>query len=79
VPALGEWESNRDFKRENRENEHLLVLGGDLSFVEMVARSGVPGVEEAGGGVVPGEPSRFGLYARRLWDGLLEAEKVASQ
>jgi len=79
VPALGEWESTRDFRRENRENEHLLVLGGELSFVEMVARSGVPGDDDAVEGAVPGESSRFGLYARRLWDGLLEFEKITNQ
>jgi len=79
VPALGEWESNRDFKRENRENEHLLVLGGELSFVEMVARSGASGNDQADEDAVSGESSRFGLYARRLWDGLLEFEKIANQ
>jgi len=79
TPALQEWESNRDFKRENRENEHLLVLAAELSFVDMVAHSGVPGSGDAGQGDTSHELSRFGLYARQLWDGLLEFEKITSQ
>ncbi len=79
APALQEWESSRDFKRENRENEHLLVLGAGLSYVEMVAHSGVRGSEDAGEADASRESSRFGLFARRLWDGLLDFERISSQ
>jgi exodeoxyribonuclease V gamma subunit len=77
--ALQEWESSRDFKRENRENEHLLVLGAELSYVEMVTHSGVRRSGDAGEADASRESSRFGLYARRLWDGLLEFESISSQ
>jgi exodeoxyribonuclease V gamma subunit len=74
--ALQKWET-RDMTLENRENEHVLVLGAEVSFADMVRRSGIPGPEESGDGLR--ETTRFGLYARWLWDGLLEFEKVASQ
>ncbi len=78
VAALQKWESG-DFTLENRENEHLLVLGAELSFADMVARSGLPGEGDTTSAGASGETHRFGLYARRLWDGLLQHETLASQ
>jgi hypothetical protein len=46
----------------------------------MVARSGAPGEDEPErSSFTPRESTRFGLYARRLWDGLLEHETVVSR
>ena len=53
------------------------MLGAELSFTDMVVRSGVPGNDETGDGDATAETTRFGLYPRRLWDGLLQFEKVA--
>ena len=49
----------------------MLVLGGALTFDAMVERTGTPRDDEAGDGWAASESSRFGRYARRLWDGLL--------
>jgi exodeoxyribonuclease V gamma subunit len=76
--ALQNWESTRDFQLENRDNEHLLVLGAELTYAEMVARAGLLDPDELPEDG-PREATRFGLYARRLWDGLLEFERVANQ
>ena len=57
----------------------MLVLGGELAFDAMVERTGTPRDDEAGDGWAASESSRFGRYARRLWDGLLAQEEVADQ
>ena len=72
-----EWESNnRD--NENRGREQLFVLGEELTFSEMLARTGLPSTEE-GALLDPSESHRFGGYARLVWDGLLELERVRLQ
>ncbi len=49
--------------------------GGLLSFKDMVALSGRAASDEAASRTsTPPETSRFGLYARLLWRGLLEHE-----
>ena len=75
--ARKEWESNnRD--NENRGREQLFVLGEELTFSEMLARTGPPTTEE-GDLLDPSETHRFGGYARLVWDGLLELERVRLQ
>ena len=77
--ARQKWESTFDFELEDKDRSHRLVLGGHLSFNDMVVRSGVPGDDEAAWCVDPAEGARFGFYARLLWDGLLRQERVTSR
>jgi len=77
--AAGCWESNFNFDQEDKDAEHRLVLGDTLSFAAMVERSGPPHDGDGAKLVVPPERSRFGLYARRLWDGLLEHEEIVDR
>ncbi len=77
--AARAWDSARNGHNEDNDDEHVLVLGGALSYGAMVGRSGSPRAEETGPGWEPAETSRFGLYARRLWDGLLEREEIVDQ
>ncbi len=77
--AAGSWDSGHNGYNEDRDTEHVLVLGGALTFDAMVERSGAPRDDEAGEGWVASESSRFGRCARRLWDGLLAQEEVADQ
>jgi exodeoxyribonuclease V gamma subunit len=73
--AKKRWESpQRARPNENGDAEHVFVLG-ELSFKEMVAQSGPPDQDECDW-LVPPESSRFGLYARLLWGGLLEHETL---
>ena len=75
--ARKEWESNnRD--NENRAREQLFVLGEELTFSEMLGRTGPPTTEE-GDLLDPSETHRFGGYARLVWDALLELERVRLQ
>ena len=55
----------------------MLVLGAALAFDAMVAGSGQPDRDERGW--EPAEDSRFGVYARRLWDGLLAHEQLVDR
>jgi len=68
------WESGWNDPKEDADTEHELVLGAHVSLGRLLAVSGAPRPDEAGW--VPAEPTRFGLYARRLWDGLLGCEQV---
>ena len=75
--ARKEWESNnRD--NENRAREQLFVLGEELTFSAMLARTGPPTTEE-GDLLDRSETHRFGGYARLVWDALLELERVRLQ
>ena len=71
------WTSDYNFEKEDNEPEHVLVLGEVLSFDAMVARAGAPCPDEAAWDAV--EVSRFALYARRLWDGLLTHEELVDR
>ena len=72
------WETTqRDRTNEDRDPEHLFVLG-DVSFKELVRLSGPADEEGLTRGALP-ETSRFGLYARLLWAGLLEHETLRGQ
>jgi exodeoxyribonuclease V gamma subunit len=73
------WETTqREYENEDRDLEHLFVLGDDLSFKDMVKRSGQPDDDQCGR-LTPPETSCFGLYARLLWSGLLEHETLRSE
>ena len=71
------WESTWNIDREDREPEHLLVLGGERSVEELIAPA--PVADEQGEGWDPAEPTRFGRYARRVWDDLLACEEVVDR
>ena len=72
--ARGSWESGWRFDQEDRELEHQLVLGGAASWASLLTPP--PGDDEYGEGWAVDEPTRFGRYARRLWDGLLSVEEL---
>ena len=44
----------------------------------MLRETGIPSAEE-GADLDPSEPHRFGVYARLVWDGLLDLERVRLQ
>ncbi len=75
--AEREWTSGYNWDREDREPEHLAVLGGELTFDEVVAFA--PDSDEAGEGWEPAESSRLGRLARRLWDVLLSLERTSAR
>jgi exodeoxyribonuclease V gamma subunit len=75
--ARREWESTWNFDREDREPDHLLVLGGERSLEELLAEP--PRADESGDGWDAAETTRFGRYARRVWDDLLACEEVVDQ
>ncbi len=77
--AAGCWESNYNFEQEDRDAEHLVVLGDTLSFEAMMECSGAPLPDEAGDAGSPPKSTRFALYAGRLWDGLLEHEEIVDR
>jgi len=67
------WETNR-YPGEDRDVEHLLVHGGSLGLDALLEAAPCEG--EDGPGWELSEASRFGRYARRLWDRLLDGERV---
>ncbi len=77
--AAGSWESNFNFDQEDREAEHILVLGDALSFEAMVQCGGAPRHDEAVDDGWPAGSTRFEVYAHRLWDGLLEHEEIVDR
>lgn len=70
--ARGEWESDWGFDKEDKDPEHLLVLGGQQSLEDLLDEP--PRSDEAGHGWDPSEHTRLGRWARRLWDPLLDVE-----
>ena len=68
------WESAWSFPKEDADLEHQLVRGGILSFDELTAEP--PNTDEEGDGWDDNETTRFGRYARRLWDFVLAHEAV---
>jgi exodeoxyribonuclease V gamma subunit len=63
------WTSTYDFDKEDRQPEHLLVYGAQIDFADLLSdrRREDERWDET-------ETTRFGRYARRLWDGLLASE-----
>jgi exodeoxyribonuclease V gamma subunit len=72
--ARKEWESEYDHDREDREPEHRLVLGGVATLDEVLADK--PRDDETGNGWPSDEVTRFGRYARHLWDPVLDREEA---
>jgi exodeoxyribonuclease V gamma subunit len=68
------WTSAWNFDKEDKEPDHQLVLGGVLAFDELLAQP--PRPEDQGPGWEMSETTRFGRYARRMWNGLLASERV---
>jgi exonuclease V gamma subunit len=79
VPARQKWESSGDFEQEDKDRTHQMVLGGQLPYNDMVACSGPLSDEERARAFDPPERTRFGFYARLLWDALLEHEQLDSR
>ena len=75
-PAAAEkaWTSTFEFPKEDRQPEHLLVYGGEIPLAALLDQA--PRADEAW---ADDEPTRFGRYARRLWDGLLAREVVGDR
>ncbi len=69
------WESTWNFDREDREPDHLLVLGGERTTTELLAEP--PRADEQTWN--PTETTRFGAYARRIWDDLLAHEELTDR
>jgi exodeoxyribonuclease V gamma subunit len=68
------WTSERGIDREDREAEHVLVFGGVQAFESILAVP--PSAAETGPAWPGGESTRFGRLARRLWDRLLDQERL---
>jgi exodeoxyribonuclease V gamma subunit len=71
------WESTWNFDREDREPDHLLVLGGARTLEKLLGER--PRTDEQGDGWHVAEETRFGRYARRVWDDLLACEEVVDR
>ena len=72
--AAGQWETEWNFDKEDREAEHQMAFGAVLTLTEVLDIA--PGGDEEGEGWMESEESRFGRLARRLWDELLAREEV---
>jgi exodeoxyribonuclease V gamma subunit len=75
--ARNAWESSFDYDKEDRQPEHLLIYGGAVDLDELLVQS--PREDERGEGWDGTETTRFGRYARRLWDGLLATELISDR
>jgi exodeoxyribonuclease V gamma subunit len=75
--ARDAWKSAWNYHKEDQELEHQLVLGGVRGFDEVLAEP--PRSDERGPGWQMSETSRFGRFARRLWDGALSCEEVTTR
>ncbi len=78
--ARREWVSrgrSGGIEGEDRDLAHQLVLGGVMPFESLLLQRPRPG--EDGPGWHPDADSRFGRYALRLWEGLLEHEELSDR
>jgi exodeoxyribonuclease V gamma subunit len=71
------WESSWGYDKEDREPEHRLVFAGVRPWADVLADPAGPG--EQGDGWHTSDPTRFGRYARRLWQPLLGHEQVTDR
>jgi exodeoxyribonuclease V gamma subunit len=78
--AQKEWETVFRYDREDRQPEHLLVFGGQRAFGDLITERPRPD-EGASAGRAGSQTNthRFGLYATRLWDGLLAHESLTDR
>jgi exodeoxyribonuclease V gamma subunit len=74
--AKEQW-TNWKFPKEDKDPAHRLVFGEVRAFEDLLAEP--PRSDEAGDGWENAETTRFGRYARRLWNGLLDHESVTNQ
>jgi exodeoxyribonuclease V gamma subunit len=72
--ASSAWESTWSFDREDREPDHLLVLGAQRTIAELLVVA--PRSDERGWN---DDSTRFGAYARRIWDDLLAHEELTDR
>ena len=75
--ACKAWQSEWNYPKEDKEREHVLVLGGVRPFSDVL--NAPPCDDEEGDGWAAEEHTRFRRYARRLWDGLLRCEEMVDQ
>ncbi len=68
------WTSGWDYPKEDQDLEHQQLFGGVVTFEELLAQA--QRADESGDGWDPGQPSRLGRWAVRLWAGLLAVEEV---
>jgi hypothetical protein len=68
------WTSEYKWDKEDKDPEHVLVLGGVVAFAEVLAAR--PAADENGPGWENSEATRFGRLARRLWDPILDAGRT---
>jgi len=74
--ARDAWKTAR-YPKEDRQPEHVLVNGDAISLDDLLAEP--PRPDEHGDGWAAAEGTRFGRYARRLWEGLLAREVISDQ
>ncbi|MBW3578202.1 MAG: exodeoxyribonuclease V subunit gamma [Actinobacteria bacterium] len=67
------WTTEWTHAREDRDPHHVLVLGGVVGFDHVLGA--VARDDETGDGWAADETSRFGRYARRLWEPLIAFEE----
>ena len=75
--AAAEWASAYNFPKEDKEPEHMLVLGGALTFRTVLRMAGAPRADEVAWD--PSGSTRFGAYAHCMWDALLAHEQVVDR
>jgi len=72
--AARSWESRGRYPGENREPAHEQIYGPDPDITALTADA--PGSDDEAG-LWPDEPTRFGVFSRRWWDPMLDAERRA--
>ena len=74
APGERAWKTNGMFANEDRDDYHVLVLGSNVAFDTLLAE--LCGDDER---AWSGERRRLPAYARRLWDPILEAERMVTR